>query len=510
MNCDVCLEPFQDARILPCGHSFCKSCIVKLLFHREITCPNCRTLHKNISQDNLVRNFALETIQSSTLSTDNVRGRKRQGTAFQDCFYLSKEPNCQKVATFYCGQCAIFLCEECEKRKHVIALVGEEEEEAEERKHKLLPIGSFSLDFLCKKHGNSQVCFYCLSCRDGVCKTCIKDHSDEQQHDLQSIDDACVILQQNFDYILEGLEFQIQKQTLEIDKEIDSLNKNKSDFRENVEFLKKFQKNSSPIQFVMRFDDICSKLNIDALSRKFVEPNYGIPQKFFSEVVKRFETAKLVCNYEELMKIADFFTLYHCDKFMEEFTALLASGAYIKRELCGELFPFVLRRTKKQNIQNGKLKICLQALVKIHHASSNNLYDQVNAEEFMDIITQILQDLIDSASSKHRNNRNNSSNHPVETLNKETFIQVCLLITSFAEDSCFSFDFGKETNGILLLVQSLTEYIHDSSILCVILNTIQALSRNESENDIFFGKNRLNQVLVELLKMYHHKQLMCS
>ena len=43
LECVVCMEQFdlEERRplVLPCGHSVCKACCIKLLENKEITCP---------------------------------------------------------------------------------------------------------------------------------------------------------------------------------------------------------------------------------------------------------------------------------------------------------------------------------------------------------------------------------------------------------------------------------------------------------------------------------------
>ena len=40
LNCDVCGEKFKQARILPCLHSFCESCVNKLAKGETSTADN--------------------------------------------------------------------------------------------------------------------------------------------------------------------------------------------------------------------------------------------------------------------------------------------------------------------------------------------------------------------------------------------------------------------------------------------------------------------------------------
>ena len=45
LECSVCLEQLKDPKVLPCLHSFCHDCIVKLARNgksKNMACPECR------------------------------------------------------------------------------------------------------------------------------------------------------------------------------------------------------------------------------------------------------------------------------------------------------------------------------------------------------------------------------------------------------------------------------------------------------------------------------------
>uniref|UniRef100_H3B4F6 Uncharacterized protein n=1 Tax=Latimeria chalumnae TaxID=7897 RepID=H3B4F6_LATCH len=75
--CLVCYCTFRDAVTLPCGHSFCRTCVADYWFHRENeSCPFCRDecpegqeLHSNFALNNVVRALqGLSAEDSSELS----------------------------------------------------------------------------------------------------------------------------------------------------------------------------------------------------------------------------------------------------------------------------------------------------------------------------------------------------------------------------------------------------------------------------------------------------------
>jgi hypothetical protein len=63
--CPVCADSYQSEekkcpRILPCGHTFCHSCINELRTYNGIKCPYCSTYHYSIHEAcECVKNYAL-------------------------------------------------------------------------------------------------------------------------------------------------------------------------------------------------------------------------------------------------------------------------------------------------------------------------------------------------------------------------------------------------------------------------------------------------------------------
>ena len=107
-ECSICMEVYTDPRVLPCGHTFCRQCIVasgRLVFNWHgiffvLACPVCRKelkLPHNEVAD-LPKNFALldmpepKELLSEACSGDVV-----------------------KAATVYCVECEHKLCRDCEK-----------------------------------------------------------------------------------------------------------------------------------------------------------------------------------------------------------------------------------------------------------------------------------------------------------------------------------------------------------------------------------------------------------
>nr|XP_023674120.1 uncharacterized RING finger protein T02C1.1-like isoform X1 [Paramormyrops kingsleyae] len=60
LTCSVCLDIYKDPYLLPCGHSFCHSCIQGLSTALELKCPDCRRECR--SWEDVVRNYKLANI----------------------------------------------------------------------------------------------------------------------------------------------------------------------------------------------------------------------------------------------------------------------------------------------------------------------------------------------------------------------------------------------------------------------------------------------------------------
>ena len=42
LSCPICYELYEKPKYLPCYHSYCEECLVKLVVQASITCPKCR------------------------------------------------------------------------------------------------------------------------------------------------------------------------------------------------------------------------------------------------------------------------------------------------------------------------------------------------------------------------------------------------------------------------------------------------------------------------------------
>ena len=78
MNCSICLDNFENAQILNCGHSFCLRCIISLQQHisTNTRCPECRQIITGY-QPNYSLNSLGNTEEKTMLNELNLIKKKR-------------------------------------------------------------------------------------------------------------------------------------------------------------------------------------------------------------------------------------------------------------------------------------------------------------------------------------------------------------------------------------------------------------------------------------------------
>ena len=153
ITCLVCQGHYTDAKLLPCMHYYCKSCIEELwskcAARKGFPCPECR--------------------EDTFLPPDGVSGLKsaffveRMKDFLTKIFVRTAETPCgvcKGEATLFCRECAVFYCSgECitahSREHHVICLepkAGSED--------------------ICTEHGESMSVF-CFTCDMVFCRDCI-------------------------------------------------------------------------------------------------------------------------------------------------------------------------------------------------------------------------------------------------------------------------------------------------------------------------------------------------
>ena len=169
-ECSICYEGYncekKCPRLLSCGHSFCSSCLERLLHGITIDCPTCRNpVVVPSGVQGLLKNFAL-------LDIVNQAPKEQAGnTGSHDCETCpEKHP-----ATFFCLDCKENMCMTA-AQFHTRNKASREHRVVTFKELKANPQLAFA-SVLCPEH-NDQFRFFDEECGRVICRDCYAlDHS---------------------------------------------------------------------------------------------------------------------------------------------------------------------------------------------------------------------------------------------------------------------------------------------------------------------------------------------
>lgn len=181
--CKYCSKVYDDPKLLPCLHTFCKRCIGLITEENgdSLFCPICRSEvalpSKNVEdlKSNVIVLRKLEEF-------DRQKLRQRE----EDC---SGCDNGRNIAVNRCLQCQEFLCGDCTLAHRRVKFT---------REHEILSLEEFvdrtnpkddSSFMTCANHNTEDIDMYCKTCDLLTCKECrrIVDH---EGHEIVSLQNA--------------------------------------------------------------------------------------------------------------------------------------------------------------------------------------------------------------------------------------------------------------------------------------------------------------------------------
>ena len=182
ITCPVCQDHFQEPKILPCCHYYCKGCIQKLALragaYQPFPCPECRsdTLLPGNDPDQLPTAFFVNRMKEL-----HTKMEKAHGKVEALCEQCSRGK-----ATAFCRHCAEFICEECVKIHQKIKPFAEHKvtslEELKKGESKEILIKKPPPP-TCKDH-DEQMKIYCFNCNRLICRDCIVIEHKEHKYDF--------------------------------------------------------------------------------------------------------------------------------------------------------------------------------------------------------------------------------------------------------------------------------------------------------------------------------------
>ena len=179
ITCAVCHGHYQEAKLLPCMHYYCRECIEKLAERsrgRPFPCPECRkdTTLPSGGAEQLQSAFFVERMKDVHNKMAKAEGRVE--AVCESCSHKGK-------AIAFCRQCTSFLCAHCvEQHKTLRVFAGHKVDTLEDLKKG----GAMDIPLQetpppkCPEHDEPMKIF-CFDCNRLICRDCVLyDHREHK------------------------------------------------------------------------------------------------------------------------------------------------------------------------------------------------------------------------------------------------------------------------------------------------------------------------------------------
>ena len=187
ITCPICMEHFSDPRVLPCLHSYCLTCLQRVLVegNYSLPCPTCRSPcpvpDKGLAS--LPPSFVVNNLME-------VYDLMKKVSAHQ---HVSCD-NCDNTnADSYCKQCATFLCPEClhhhnKWKPNAGHQILSDLDEVASTAHQL-PRAKQEQSMVCTEH-NEPLKIFCESCQQLICHDCTVSKHEKPLHQYNLVTDT--------------------------------------------------------------------------------------------------------------------------------------------------------------------------------------------------------------------------------------------------------------------------------------------------------------------------------
>ena len=185
-TCPVCLELFNEPKVLPCCHTFCLKYLEKTARSGqkkgEIVCPQCRKTHA-IPAGGLTE-FLTDFIASHEIEVASLTSSKScKGVKTLICGECDED----KPLESYCNDCQNYLCHGCSSQIHKRGKAY--------RGHTVVSLENIGVTTFqpchvryCATHKGEALTLYCGTCTELICRDCaLVAH---RQHEFEFVSDA--------------------------------------------------------------------------------------------------------------------------------------------------------------------------------------------------------------------------------------------------------------------------------------------------------------------------------
>ena len=182
LMCRLCAQLYTDPSMLPCLHSFCSKCLLKLTAEKQeaITCPSCNEL-ASIPRDGV---FPTNVCLAKEVKEHELKMKFATPTQCEGCVTST-------AAVVYCSQCCEFLCTICRDYHNISRKTKDHKLVDVKEREQNVSLPETPLNCPIPHHGELK--FYCEDCNTVICSDCIicGSHKSHKYHDFNEVSDKC-------------------------------------------------------------------------------------------------------------------------------------------------------------------------------------------------------------------------------------------------------------------------------------------------------------------------------
>ena len=178
LSCPVCHQLYKTPKSLPCLHSYCEECLVKLQEGSDLICAVCKQTTQ-VPSDGM-KQLPNHLFLTRLADEMTIKQKIKQNEEILCTACIRKNP-----VTSFCSDCATLMCQECneyhkyssDKQGHSVIQL---DEIRSEKKNVKLQLKS-TKKVQCQDH-DMDLLFYCETCDQLVCHYCTTNEHTGHEH----------------------------------------------------------------------------------------------------------------------------------------------------------------------------------------------------------------------------------------------------------------------------------------------------------------------------------------
>ena len=321
ITCAVCCGHYNEPKVLPCCHYYCKECIYSLALRtgldKPFSCPECRkdiTLPQG-SVDNLQTAFFINRLKQVHSKLEKAHGKVDE-----------KCEQCRGAkAEAFCRQCTSLICADCVKSHQKMKIFSGHKVSSLEELKAGLSVRDIIMEEspiqMCEVH-TKKMKIYCFDCNCLICRDCtIKNHL---SHNYKFIKVAAPEIKKKFIedlYPLEEVKVsmsqavkEIQFTQSEIEAQRDSVNNKLESWFEHLHKIIEQRKQELLKEVSTK---VTQKLNRLSVQEKKLSTEYAVIQsviEYTQQCMKHSADDEIMCMHAEIKSRIEREIKEHCKK----------------------------------------------------------------------------------------------------------------------------------------------------------------------------------------------------